>query len=156
MKKVFTTSTVLICILTSAYGQKLRNAQAKQILETAISSLKTSDSAAFVRLWHFDGKPAPYHNSPFTEKSAMSYFYYLREFVDTALIKNLKIDAIEITKVGAEQRALNFGRYNVKVWFKYTDTYFKGFGFFVDYIDNKWLVRYIPDTSTLIRSPIKS
>jgi hypothetical protein len=148
MKTIFTTTIMLICVLTNASGQKLKKAQARQILETAITTLKTSDSAAFVRLWHIDGKPAPFHDNPFTEKSATTYFYYIREFVDTALTKNLKIDDVEVSKVCAEQQALNFGKYNIKVWFKYTDKYFKGFGFFVDYIDDKWVVRFIPETST--------
>jgi hypothetical protein len=130
---------------------KLKKKQATQILQTALTSLKNADSVTFVKLWYFDGTAAPYHQNPFTEKSAMSYFHYLREFVDTALTRNLKIDDIEIYKVDADQQALNFGKYNAKAWFKYNDKYFKGFGFFLDYIDDKWVVRYIPDTSTLTR-----
>jgi len=155
MRKLFTTTIAIICILTNVHGQKLKKAQAKKIIEISINCLKTSDSSSFVRLWYFDGKPAPYHDNPFTEKSAMLYFHYIKEFIDSALINNLRIDDIEVSKVNSEQRALNFGKYNIKVWFKYNDNYFKGFGFFVDYIDEKWLVRYIPDTSTLTREPAK-
>src|SRR5688572_24287039 len=145
MKRTFTITITLICVLTNASGQGLKRAQARQILETAITTLKTSDSAAFVRLWHIDSKPAPFHDNPFTEKTATTYFHYLREFIDTALTKNLKIDDIEVSKVDAVQQAQNFGKYNIKVWFKYSDKYYKGFGFFVDYIDDRWVVRYIPD-----------
>jgi hypothetical protein len=152
MKTIFTTAIALFCILTNVHGQKIRKAQARQILETAINCLKTSDSLSFVKLWYFDCRPAPGHDHPFTERSVMLYFHYLREFVDTALIRNLKIEEIEISKVSQEQRESGFGRYNIKVWFKYTDKYFKGFGFFVDYINNKWVVRDIPDTSTLSRN----
>lgn len=155
MNKIITTTFICLLLVTTSYGQKLNKKQANQILQTALSSLKNSDSATFVKLWHFDGTAAPYHKTPFTEQSAITYFHYLREFVDTALTMNLKIDHIEIYKVDAEQSALNFGKYNAKAWFKYNNSYFKGFGFFLDYIDNKWLVRYIPDTSTLTRQSLK-
>jgi hypothetical protein len=150
MKKIFTI-ILSLSLTTTAWGQKLRKKQADHILQTALSSLKNGDSTAFVKLWYFDGTAAPYRQKPFTEQTAMFYFHYLKEFVDTALLCNLKIDELEISKVGAEQRALNFGKYNIKAWFKYNDNYFKGFGFFLDYIDDKWVVRYIPDTSTFTR-----
>ena len=149
MKKIFTISIICLCISTVLYGQKMTKKQARQILEKAIKSLRTADSTTFVSLWHFDGKSAPYHNQPFTEITARSYFHYLEEFLDTALIRDLKIDDIEIDKVNAEQQAMNFGKYNIKAWFKYNDKYYKGFGFFLDYINEKWVVRFIPDTSTM-------
>ena len=152
IKKLLIATIALIFVATDVHGQKLRKAEARLIIETAINSLKSGDSTAFVELWHIDNTPAPYHDHPFTEKTAFSYYHYLREFVDTALAQNLEADHIDISKVEAEQRALNFGKYKIKVWFKNTDWYFKGFGFFVEYIDDKWLVRYIPDTSTLTRS----
>ena len=148
MKRTFTITIILFCFLTTASAQKIKKAEARRILETAIATLKSSDSASFVHLWFIDGKPAPFHNNPFTGKTAMSYFYYLREFVDTALINNLKIYDIEVSRLNAVQQAQNFGKYNIKVWFRYSDKYYKGFGFFVDYINEKWVVRYIPDTST--------
>lgn len=151
MKKIFTIAIICLSLATATFGQKLKKKEATQILQTALTSLKNSDSATFVKLWYFDGTAAPYHQKPFTEKTAMSYFHYLREFVDTALTRNLNIDDIEISKVEADQQALNFGKYNIRGWFKYTDKYFKGFGFFLDYIDDKWVVRYIPDTATLTR-----
>jgi hypothetical protein len=145
MTKIFT-ALAIFCILAKAQGQKLKRAQARQILETAVHCLKTSDSIAFIGLWHFDGKPAPYHKNPFTEETAASYYHYFREFLDTALTRDLKIDYIEISKVPSDQQALNFGKYNIRAWLKYNDKYYKGFGFFVDYIDHKWVVHYIPDT----------
>ena len=149
MKKQFTTAIICLCITSVLYGQKITKKQARQILEKAITSLQTEDSTTFISLWHFDGTAAPYHNNPFTESSARSYFYYLREFLDTAISRNLKIDGVEIDRVNTEQQALNFGKYNIRAWFKYNDKYYKGFGFYLDYINDKWMVRFIPDTSTL-------
>jgi len=149
MKKIFITSIICLCISTALCGQKVTKKQVRQILETAITSLQTSDSTTFVSLWHFDGESAPYHNNSFTEKTARSYFHHLREFLDTALTRNLKIEDIEIEKVDAEQHVMHFGKYNIKAWFKYSDKYYKGFGFFLDYINDKWVVRFIPDTSTM-------
>lgn len=151
MKKVFSTAIICLSISGVLYGQKLSKKQARQILETAVTCLKTSDTTTFANLWYFDNTPAPFHTKSFTEQTATSYFHYLREFVDTALAQNLLIDDIEISKVAADQQALNFGKYNIKAWFKYNEKYYKGFGFFLDYINDKWVVRYIPDTSTLTR-----
>jgi hypothetical protein len=148
MKKLIASLLATVFISANGSGQQLKKAQARQILETAITSLRTSDTTAFLNLWHFDGKPAPYHEIPFTRKTALEYFHYMREFLDTALTRDLKIYEMELTKVGVEQQALNFGKYNIRAWFRYTDKYFKGFGFFIDYIEDKWMVRYIPDTST--------
>ncbi|MES2680130.1 MAG: hypothetical protein V4635_09610 [Bacteroidota bacterium] len=149
MKKIFITSIICLCISTALYGQKLTKKQARQILGKAISSLQSSDSTTFVSLWHFSGTPPACDNHPFTEKTAITYYHYLREFLDTALTHNLKIDNIDIEKTDAEQQALNFGKYNIKAWFKYADKYYKGFGFYMDFIEGKWVVRFSPDTSTM-------
>jgi hypothetical protein len=40
-------------------------------------------------------------------------------------------------------------KYWIKAWFKYDDHYFKGFGFYMAYLNNKWVVRDYPSTSSM-------
>jgi hypothetical protein len=151
MDKVVITSVLCLFLSTVSLGQNLKKQEARKILETAYSTLKTGDSTTFVNLWYIDGTAAPYHKKSFTEKTARTYFHYLREFLDTALILNLPIHRIDISKVDPGQQKLNFGKYNIKAWFKYTENYQKGFGLFIDYCNEKWVVRYIPETSTQVK-----
>lgn len=67
-----------------------------------------------------------------------------------ALVNNFPINEIEIERTSNEQREQKFGLYTIRLWFRYSKNYYKGFGFFVDFIDNRWVIRNIPDTSTKI------
>ena len=40
-------------------------------------------------------------------------------------------------------------KYWIKAWFKYDEHYYKGFGFYLAYKNDKWVVRYNPSTSTI-------
>ena len=150
MKKIYTTLFCLV-LASAAIGQTLRKKEAKQILQGAFTALQNNDSAAFVKLWHFDGKAGPYQKQKFSEQTALSYFHYMQSFLDTALTRKLEIRSIEVERLRGSEKDKGFGKYNVKAWYSYTDTYFKGFGLYLDYIDNKWMVKYVPDTSTLVK-----
>lgn len=152
MTKLFTTTALCLLLVTAATGQSLKNKEAKQILQAAFTALQTNDSASFVKLWHFDGKAGPYQKQEFNEQTALSYFHYMQSFLDTALTLKLEISSIEVERLRGNEKDKQFGKYNVKAWCQYNDTYFKGFGLYLDYIDHKWMVKYVPDTSTLVKA----
>lgn len=151
MKKALLLSIICLSLSTTLFGQKISKKEARQLLEKAITHLKSSDSASFIGLWYTGKYKWPYHDRPFTRQDIQDNFYYLQEFLDTALNRNLKINHIEIYSVEAEKMSRDFGTYNIKAWFKYDKNYYKGFGFFVEFIDNKWVVLFNPDTSTLTK-----
>jgi hypothetical protein len=151
MKRINTITLLFLAISMMAQAQKLTKKEARRILQTAYDCLKENDSLRFVKLWHIDDMAPPYHSSPFTEKNVMLYFHYYHEFIDTAIQKNISIESMNMSKVDDEMQKMNFGKYKVSAWFRYGENYYKGFGFFLDFINNEWKVRYLPESSTLTR-----
>jgi hypothetical protein len=152
MKKTFTLLTfILLCTLV-VNGQRLSKREASQILNTAYESLQRSDTSVFTSLWHLDNAPWPYHERQYKQSEVVRDFEHLREFLDTAIRRKLPFSEIEVTRVYKGISTENFGKYRITGWFDYDKHYSKGFGFFVDYVNGCWLVRFSPETSSVVRS----
>jgi len=151
MKKIFLTTSVCLLLLLVAQGQTMHKKDAQQILEHALRYLKTSDTASFINLWLLDDSPYPFHQHPFTVEDVKNDFAHLKVFLDTALAQNYKIDHIEIEKEESKNKNERLGEYLVKAWFKYNEHYYKGFGFYVEYKNERWVVRFSPDTSSMTK-----
>ena len=147
MKKNIYVTLIFCCLLNLANGQTMTQKEARQILEKSIHFLKSSDTASFINLWQLDDSAWPYHKKAFTNQDVKENFMMLKTFLDTALTKNLKIDEIEIEKYDPKKKEEFLGDYNIKAWFKYNKHYYKGLGFNVVFRENRWFIRYSPDTS---------
>jgi hypothetical protein len=136
MQKIFIT---LLCVLllAVAHGQTISKKEAKQILEKAWSCLITPDSVSFVNLWR------PGNTTP---ERAIDYFNYLKQFLDTALKQNLKINNVEIEEKNLKGTDT---KYWIKAWFKYSEHDYKGFGFYIAPNNGKWVMRGEPSTSRM-------
>jgi hypothetical protein len=149
LKRAFTIF-VLLLISSAFYGQRISKKEASRIVQSAITSLRNNDTASFVALWYIDDSPWPYHDRVYSKKNAVSEFGYLREFMDTALVSYMAVDHIDIDRENSNGLPLRSGQRIVRVWFRYGDYYYKGFGFHLEYINRQWMVRFTPDTSTLL------
>jgi hypothetical protein len=149
MKTTFTLAIFCFCSILNA--QKLDKKTATQLFEKTIVFLKVSDEVSFTNLWKLDDRSAPYQQVPFNKQDVRSHFEELKVFLDTAINRNFKIDDLEIEKLDELEKTQYSAKYNIKAWFKYDENYYKGFGFNVDFIDNKWVFRFAPDYSILTR-----
>ncbi|MBK5285238.1 MAG: hypothetical protein JJE25_07520 [Bacteroidia bacterium] len=149
MKKIIITAIIYILLSPIAHAQAITKKDARHLLEQALTYLKTSDTTSFINLWRLDDAPYPYHQRPYTRADVIGDFNQLKVFLDTALKQNLTIDNIEIEQAMQKDTAKNFGEYKIKAWFRYDEHYYKGFGFYVEYKNNKWVIRFSPDTSVM-------
>lgn len=147
-KKKFLFLAFFICIIVSAAGQSMSKQDARQLIEKTLTCLKNSDTVSFLKLWHIDNAPWPYHKSPFNSKDLTEHFTELRKFLDTALAQNLKAEDIEIEKQDKGDKKNYWASYKIRAWFHYDKSYRKGIGFNVDRINNDWFYRFEPDYST--------
>ncbi len=152
MKKSTLLLGICLSLTVITYGQKLSKKEARQILEKAWNCVKTSDTLGFVKLWIIDNKQWPYHAESFDAKQVELNFLGFKEFFDTALAKNMKFDEVECDTVEHIDPHYDFSKYYIKAWFKYNNNYRKGFGFYMDYINKQWLIRFSPDYSYESRS----
>ena len=146
MKKIITAIIMCALLYATAHGQTITKKEARDLLEKAWSYLKTSDTAAFISLWMPDNSSVSYHKRPYTKQEIKNDFIQVKDFLDTALTRNLIIDNIEIEKENLENTDT---KYWIKAWFKYDEHYYKGFGFYVAYKNEKWVVRDSPSTSAM-------
>jgi hypothetical protein len=151
MKKVFFPAFFALLVATNLSAQRLPKKTAKELMEKCFTSLQTSDTVAFVSLWQPNDSPWPYHERPFTKKELISTFIQMQQFLDTALTENMALYSFDVERADSVVGT----RYTIRVWFKYNPYYYKGYGLHVDYIGDKWVCRFYPDTSYIIR-PRKS
>ena len=149
MKKTALVSIFLFVALHIS-SQTLSKNEADKLLYKTLTYLKTNDTATFIGMWHLDGAKWPYHERAFDKRDVKEDFKELRKFLDTALTENYKIEDIEVEKQDKNDKDY-ITAYKIKAWFKYNDddTYTKGMGFNVDYINKKWCYRYSPDYSII-------
>ncbi len=145
MKKLILLPVLCFCLLGASYGQILNKKDGRKILENVWNYVKTSDTASFRKMWAMDGQQWPYHTVPFDVPQIMINYQDFKSYFDTAIIKNMKIDEVECDTVELNDPHRSFAKYHITAWFNYSDTYRKGFGFYMDYLNNKWLIRFSPD-----------
>ncbi len=147
MKKLLLIPAICATLTLSVSGQKLSKKEAKKILENAWTCIKNSDTSSFIKMWAMDAQQWPYHTVPFDVQQIKINYYDFKSYFDTALAKNMKFDAVECDTVELNDPHRSFAKYYIRAWFKNTPTFKKGFGFYMDYINNKWLIRFSPDYS---------
>ncbi|HTB32838.1 MAG TPA: hypothetical protein VK808_12475 [Bacteroidia bacterium] len=147
MKKTITVALLCLTISICTFGQKLNQKDAKKILETAFNAVKANDSSSFIKLWIIDKEQWPYHTYPFTVNEIKNNFYGFKTYLDSAITKNMKFDEVECDTVAKADPHGGFAKYYIRGWFKYSAHHRKGFGFYMDYVGDKWLVRFSPDYS---------
>lgn len=152
MKKIITLLAFCLTIALNSFGQKINKKEAQQILEKTLGYLKTNDTTSFVSLWHFDETPRPYNKKVYTKRDAIEEFIELKSFLDTALVRNLPFDEIDVEKMSSYEKYKV--KYKIKGWFKYDEKqkYYKGYGFLIDKINGKWCFRFAAETSISYRS----
>jgi hypothetical protein len=129
-------------------GQKLSKKQSKEILEKAWKCVRTSDTAGFIKLWILDDKQWPYHNGQKYDVEQIRYnFADFKSYFDTALMKNLNIDEVESDTIEHNDPHHDFATYYIKAWFKYSKNHRRGFGFYMDFVNKEWHIRFSPDYS---------
>jgi hypothetical protein len=142
MKKIIVTTITAVLFLTVAYGQTMNEKEAKQYLEKAWSYVKASDSISFINLWQLSEVES---KSSYSKSQAIAHFNFIKEYLDTALTRNLKIDQVDVVE---ENLKGTDSKYWIKAWFKYDEHYYKGFGFYLANVNGKWIARGNPSTST--------
>ena len=136
MKTIIFTAVISFFLMAATHAQTLHKKEARDLLEKAWRCLVTSDSAAFARFRETDN-PA--------EQNLAAEFNFIRQFLDTAIARNLAIHDVEIEKHNLNNTD---AEYWIKTWFQYDEHYYKGFGFYVAYKTNRWVVRGSPSTSS--------
>jgi hypothetical protein len=155
MKKIIVLLSICMFLSAFTYAQqkpavktipKLTKKEATKILESAWNDVKTSDTANFIKLWSLDDTQWPYHaGSKFTRKDVYDNYLDFRSYFDTAMVKKLKFSGVECDTVEHSDPHYDYAKYYIKASFKYSNTHTGGFGFYMDYINKQWFVRFSPD-----------
>jgi hypothetical protein len=145
MKKTVALLSICLCLTVAGYSQKLSKKDAKTILEKAWSCVKSNDTASFRKMWILDKEQWPYHTVPFTVQEIMNNFYDFKVYFDKPLAGNMKFDEVGCDTVPRNDPHAGFSKYYIVAWFKLADNTRKGFGFYMDYVGDKWLIRFSPD-----------
>jgi hypothetical protein len=153
MKKTIAFLSICLSLSLVSYGQKLTKKESRKILEKAWNDVKKSDTADFIKLWVIDQTQWPYHGGQrFGEKEIKENFADFRSYFDSALVKNLKLEDVECDTVEHNDPHYSFSKYYIRGMFKYSNTHKRGFGFYMDYVNKQWLIRFSPDYSDVTSS----
>jgi len=147
--KTFFLALTVISMLTVVHGQTMNKKEAQQFLEKSWTYVKMNDSISFANLWSLNDNISKNQKRPHSTKELYEWCGELRDFLDTALNRNLKVDYISIEKMNLKDTDT---KYWIKAWFKYDEHYYKGYGFYLAQKKGKWIVRDYPSTSTFMRT----
>lgn len=146
MKKIILLPGICLCLAVASYGQTLTKKESSKILETALADVKKSDTSGFIKLWVMDGSQWPYHGGQkFSVNDIKDNYQDFKAYFDSALVNNLKFAGMQCDTIAHDDPHYEYAKYYIKAWFKYSSTHTRGFGFYMDYVNNQWLVRYSPD-----------
>lgn len=147
MKKTILLIGMCVSLTAISYGQqKLSKKEATKILERAWDDVKKVDTADFIKLWVIDETQWPYHGGQkFGAKDIKTNFLDFRTYFDSALVKKLKFNDVVCDTLEHSDPHHDFAKYYIKATFKYSNTHTRGFGFFMDYVNGQWLIRFSPD-----------
>lgn len=127
-------------------AQKPSKKDAKAILNKSWNCIKYNDSAAFVTLWGNEELTKTNPVRPHSNGEIHNNLFYLRDFLRVAIENNMDITFMEIEKNKLDGTDT---KYWVKAWFKNQQNTYIGYGFYIAYEQNKWVVRDYPSTSRL-------
>ena len=150
MIKTITTTFLSLLLFSSVQANPINKKAARQLLEKAWNDLKTADTIAFMGFWSLNDEISLHQKRPHTKAEIISNFNVVKEYLATAINKNLKIDFIDIDEQKLDGTDTE---YWIKAWFKYDKQEYKGFGFYITYKNHKCIVRDYPSTSTIIQNP---
>jgi hypothetical protein len=146
MKKLLAILSICLSFTVITCAQKLNKKESTKILENAWNAIKNSDTAAFSKLWTLDKTQWPYHGGQtFGAKEIRDNYLDFRSYFDTALVKKLKFSEVTCDTVEHNDPHYEYAKYYITATFKYSNTHKAGFGFYMDYINNQWYVRFSPD-----------
>lgn len=146
MKKTIAILSLSLCLSVFASGQTLTKKEATKILQRAWDDVKKSDTADFVKLWVLDDIQWPYHGGmKFGAAQVMQNYADFKQYLDEAILKKLKFDGVQCDTLEHGDPHYDYARYYIKAWFKLEDGHMRGFGFFMQYVNKQWMVRFSPD-----------
>lgn len=146
MKKITVVLGISLCLSVITHGQQLTKKEGTKILEQAWNDVKNSDTADFIKLWVLDDMQWPYHGGKKFEASDVKINYAdFKSYLDEALVKKLKFDGVECDTLSHGDPHYDYAKYYIKAWFKLSPTHKRGFGFYMDYVNKQWLIRFSPD-----------
>lgn len=143
MKTKLTYGLLILFISSTVYSQEISKKEASQLFDNAIKYIKTNDTTSFIKLWYLDNKPRPNNQNPYSQKDIKWDFVQLKLYMDSAFTQNLSINSIDIEKQTTNE-GIALGKYLIRAMYKYNKYYYKGFGFYLDYVDNKWVIKNSP------------
>ncbi len=149
MIKTIATTFISVLLFSIVQAHSINKKDARQLLEKAWGDLKKSDSTAFVNFWSLNDEVSIHQKRPHKKAEIISNFNAMKEYLATALNKNLKIDFIDVDEQKLDGTDTE---YWIKAWFKYDEHEYKSFGFYIAYKNEKWIVRDYPSTSTIVHN----
>ena len=157
MKKIILLSGICLSISAFTFGQQALNKKAgTKILEKTWACVKANDTNGFIKTWALDDKQWPYHaGQKFTIDQVRTNFSDFKSYFAESLTKSSKFDVVECDTVSKDDPHYDFSKYYIRGWFKQSDNTWKGFGFYMDYVGDKWLARFSPDYSFSKTAPGK-
>src|SRR5262245_1337412 len=102
MKKIIATTFICVLFLINLQGQTLSEKQARHFLDKAWNYLKTNDTTSFINLWSLNDSISKHQERPHTRQEIIENFNVIKEWVDTALQRNLNIDHVLIEEQNLE------------------------------------------------------
>lgn len=151
--KMYEFKITFICVLFSfsmGWSQIPSSNDARKLFDETVNYLKRSDTSAFIKQWAQYAEPG---TNPLTSADLLNHFDEMRNFLDTALKRNMPIEEIEVESMcDDEQRPVQTERcnYYIKIWFKYLEYYRKGVGLEIKYFTSHWMYIGSPDYTTQI------
>lgn len=136
---------MVIATFSISRGQTLNKKEAQQFLQKAWTYVCDKDSVSFAGLWSLNDSESKKQRRPHSVKEIYGDYGAMRQWLDTAITRKMKIDHVEVESKTLEGTDT---KYWITAWFKYSAHYEKGFGFYVAYFNKKWVVRDNVSTSS--------
>ena len=144
MKKAFIGFAICFIVNSNLFSQSISKTEASEIFQKTLNSLTSNDTASFIDLWYVDNTAPLFNkNKPYGKPAIIEEFKNLQSFLVVPLVKKMPFERIEITETNGPL----LSKYKIKAYFKIDDHLQLGYGFLVDYIDNKWFLRWHGETT---------
>ena len=137
MKKALLFFTIVL-LKSSGFSQKITQTEATDLLKKSFSYLISSDTASFIELYYLDNSSSSHHQ-PYSKFDLVRDFEDIQNFLVVPIYKKLPFDRVEITDFS---NTSILAKAKIKAYFKIDDHLQLAYGFLVDYINNKWVLRW--------------